>query len=376
MKMLTQEEFIEKAKEIYGELYDYSKSVYVGSKNKIIVTCREHGDFEITPNSFLSRRGCALCGKERVIKNQTLTVDDFIHRANEVHGNTYDYTKSIYTKSSEKLIITCTKHGDFLQTPSMHISGRGCPKCAITTTAEKKRSSTEAFVKKARAIHGEDKYGYELVDYKASTSPVTIICKIHGHFEQRPGLHLMGQGCEKCSEIAVGSLKRTPPAEWVASATTMHNGRYSYNNTKYSIGREKVSITCPIHGDFLQLPSMHLQGQGCPLCAGHGFNASKEGFLYILEVRGIFNFTGFGITNKTKARLSEHRRLLKKNSCFIGREFVLSMPQGSAVIELERQLKNTFKLSSQSSTLCGFKTESTDECFDNVVSYVEGVLNA
>lgn len=55
------DEFKSKAISIWGDKYSYEKSVYVGSKNKLIVTCPEHGDFLSRPNDLLSGHGCPKC---------------------------------------------------------------------------------------------------------------------------------------------------------------------------------------------------------------------------------------------------------------------------------------------------------------------------
>jgi hypothetical protein len=54
---------------------------------------------------------------------------EFIRMAKTIHGNNYDYSKTIYTRSKDSLIITCPIHGDFIQRASNHLSGSGCPKC-------------------------------------------------------------------------------------------------------------------------------------------------------------------------------------------------------------------------------------------------------
>lgn len=55
-------------------------------------------------------------------------------RATKVHGDRFDYTKSVYVKSSEPLTITCKKHGDFYQRPKDHYAGQGCRKCYEEST--------------------------------------------------------------------------------------------------------------------------------------------------------------------------------------------------------------------------------------------------
>lgn len=58
-----------------------------------------------------------------------LTQSDFIKRAKEVHGDRFDYSKCVYKGMTEKVVITCKKHGDFLQLPHAHLKGQGCKKC-------------------------------------------------------------------------------------------------------------------------------------------------------------------------------------------------------------------------------------------------------
>ena len=74
-----------------------------------------------------------------------ITTEEFIKRAKEIHGDKYDYSKTIYKNRRTKLIITCPKHGDFEQRPDAHLSGQGCPKCAIETTHKKISKTTEEF---------------------------------------------------------------------------------------------------------------------------------------------------------------------------------------------------------------------------------------
>ena len=128
---MTKEEFIKESNEIHGiGTYDYSKVVYVNNHTKVIIICPKHGEFPQTPNSHLNGEGCKFCGIEKQAKNHTLTLEEFIERANEVHGEgTYDYSKVNYVDMKTEVIIICPKHGEFPQTPNSHTQGHGCPKC-------------------------------------------------------------------------------------------------------------------------------------------------------------------------------------------------------------------------------------------------------
>lgn len=124
-------------------------------------------------------------GKEK------LTSEGFISKAKEIHGEKYDYSKTIYKDNRSNIIVTCPEHGEFKLKPKEHLNGKGCPECA-----EKERDKAE-FIRRAREIHG-DKYGYSLVDYKKPFINVIIICPKHGKFMQRPSVHLTGRGCSEC----------------------------------------------------------------------------------------------------------------------------------------------------------------------------------
>jgi hypothetical protein len=125
----TTDEFIRKAKEVHGDKYNYDKTNYVRSNEKVTITCPIHGDFMQIPSEHLRGKGCPICGEEKRKQNRRKTNNDFISKAKEVHGDKYNYDKTNYEYSNQKVIITCPIHGDFMQTPNDHIAGRGCPKC-------------------------------------------------------------------------------------------------------------------------------------------------------------------------------------------------------------------------------------------------------
>lgn len=119
------EEFIAKSKIVHGDLYDYSKVDYVTAKTQVIITCKKHGDFFQIPNNHLQGMGCPSCMK-RVIVNTR----EFIERAKATHGDKYNYSKANYVDSKTNIVIGCKIHGEFEQAASEHIRGRGCIKCA------------------------------------------------------------------------------------------------------------------------------------------------------------------------------------------------------------------------------------------------------
>jgi len=189
MKKKTTEEFIKKAKEVHGDKYDYSKTVYINSKNKVVIICPTHGEFLQEPDSHTnSKNGCLSCSK-----NIRKTTEEFIKKAKEVHGDKYDYSKTVYKKRDGKVVIICKIHGEFLQTPSNHINGKNCFLCD-----GEKTKTTEEFIKESSKLYSS-KYDYSKTVYKNARNKVIIICPIHGEFLKSPNCHLaQKQGCPKC----------------------------------------------------------------------------------------------------------------------------------------------------------------------------------
>lgn len=188
--------FIERAKEIHGNKYDYSKVNYISSKKKICIICPEHGEFWQLPHNHLKGKGCRLCAlvsSKNKIKN---TLDFFIEKAKKVHGDKYDYSKVDYINNRTKVCIICPEHGEFWQLPTNHLKGSKCPKCAGNTI-----KTTEEFINKSHAVHG-GKYIYSKVDYINNHTKVCIICPEHGEFWQLPENHINKlQGCPKCARM-------------------------------------------------------------------------------------------------------------------------------------------------------------------------------
>lgn len=179
----------------------------------------------------------------------------FILKAIEIHGNEFDYSKSIYVKSKEELIITCRIHGDFMQRPNNHLQGKGCSKCSYDIP------STEEFIEKVTKIH-DGYYTYPRCVYQSARGLIIITCDEHGDFKQAAKDHTEGSGCILCANESKYYTNET----FIQKALTVHNNTYTYDNVEYVRSDVKVLITCDEHGDFEQIPSAHLSGQGCPYC--------------------------------------------------------------------------------------------------------------
>ena len=55
---------------------------------------------------------------------------------------------------------------------------------------------------------------------------------------------------------------------FIIQARKLHGDKYDYSKVNYKFTNEDVIIICPIHGEFLKTPNLHLsQGQGCSICS-------------------------------------------------------------------------------------------------------------
>ena len=195
-RKLTNNEFIERAKKIHGEKYDYTNSIYVTGKTKIKIDCYKHGSFWQTPYSHIIQRcGCKKCYFDRKSIEKKYTTEKFIKMAKGIHGKKYDYSKTNYIGSSIKVEIFCKYHNKpFFQIPNHHLRGAGCPICGGNL-----KLTNEEFITESNKIH-DNKYDYSQTNYVNYITKVKIICKKHGLFYQIPNSHLNENGCPKCSK--------------------------------------------------------------------------------------------------------------------------------------------------------------------------------
>lgn len=123
--------FINKSNEVHHDSYDYSKTKYINMRTKVEVICPSHKSFLVTPASHLYlESGCPQCGLIKRKPKPRKTTEKFAEEATAVHGGKYDYSKTKYTKSSDKVLITCKQHGDFTSIAHNHLRGSGCASCA------------------------------------------------------------------------------------------------------------------------------------------------------------------------------------------------------------------------------------------------------
>lgn len=184
------------------------------------------------------------------------------------------------------------------------------------------KQTTETFIIKANIKHNNF-YDYSQAIFVNSKTNLNIICPKHGLFSQNPYTHLTGKGCSKCGFERRKDVNRSTTKDFIEKAIKIHGTKYKYNLVEYINSYTKVSITCPIHGVFLQKPNGHLNGDGCKQCSLEDVNNnfSTSGFIkaskgkpcifYILECwNETESFYKIGITTRSvKERYDCHKAL-------------------------------------------------------------------
>lgn len=286
----TTEEFIQQAKKVHGDKYDYSETVFINTRTKVKIWCKQCKQFFYQmPRSHLKGHGCAKCAsKEMAIKNRA-SKEEFIEKAKKVHGNKYNYDLIEYIDSNTPVKIYCNYCKTyFYQTPGKHLITLGCPECSKRLTAKKislkKASTIEEFIEKARKIHG-NKYNYDKVNYINNYTKVEIWCnKCKEYFWQKPSLHLMGKDCPKCVKLSQKIKNKVQVLatrdKFIEKAKKIHGDKYDYSEVKYEGARNKVKIWCKrCQQYFYQTPGIHLKGCNCPTCVKRDKADTKEIFI-------------------------------------------------------------------------------------------------
>lgn len=126
-------QFIDKANSVHNGKYTYELVDYKSSSSRVLITCRDHGVFSMSPSNHTNKtrpQGCPTCGALKAGTAKRLKFVEFVDRAHSVHNNSYTYNPDTYDTFHVHTAITCQTHGEFFQTPAHHLGGTGCPQCA------------------------------------------------------------------------------------------------------------------------------------------------------------------------------------------------------------------------------------------------------
>ena len=144
-----------------------------------------------------------------------------------------------------------------------------------------KKEKKEIWKRECSLVH-HNKYDYQLVIYKTLKTYVSIICPIHGEFEQRMDHHKSGSGCSKCAGNDIDKK------DIVKRFNIKHNYRYDYSETVFKTAKDKIIYICPVHGEIPQYISNHYK-YGCFKCDKSKKSNTKE-FIKKSNIKHKFEF--------------------------------------------------------------------------------------
>jgi ssDNA-binding Zn-finger/Zn-ribbon topoisomerase 1 len=194
-----------------------------------------------------------------------------VNAARAKHGDKFQYDEATYTIISRPLTIRCPIHGEFSAKADRHISSsHGCPQCAKANRGKKHKKPFNDFQAQVQAVFGK-KYKLDENSYVKKSQKVRVICLQHGEFWQWPNSLLKGWGCPQCNKTRPMTRER-----FLQMAKEKHGDKYDYSKIEdITSWKQRVIITCPIHGEFTQRVSIHLASTGCPKC-GREKGAAKR----------------------------------------------------------------------------------------------------
>lgn len=270
--------FLRKARDVHGKLYDYQHVFYINDYTDIAIVCNKHDVFHQQPGCHLGGAGCPKCASHgQRAASLHPRAKSFLTKAQDVHGELYDYSDVEYVNNATPVAIKCHRHGTFWQQPGNHVTGAGCSKCckdaAVHATLESRRS---AFLERAQFAHGGS-YDYSDMEYVNNATPVAIKCHQHGIFWQQPSNHVTGAGCSKCyrdaAALATLATLESRKSTFLAKAQGAHGDLYDYSNVEYVNNTTPVAIGCRQHGIYWQQPIHHADGgHGCQACGRGNFS--------------------------------------------------------------------------------------------------------
>lgn len=328
LKTNTQEDWLAKAKELHGNKYDYSETVFTNYNEKLKVRCKECGeDFLLVATDHVNKekKGCPRCAIKAGRENSTVSFTEFIERAGKAHNwkNTYDLKS--YTKLGGDVTVICNIHGPFVVNARRHSTGRcQCPECVKDKKTKDRIASLP-----------------ERKDYKYLYMPTAQDVWIT-HEECGTTFKIGYNDINKTFLCHSCGRQRITFGVFLERARALHGEDYEYSN--YTSLKDPVTMLHRKCGKtFVGNAGSHLsanygKGVGCPHCAAYGFNPSRKARVYVLSSKqGDTNFVKVGITHQSiTGRLRQISKSTNKLGWVFKQEAGWEM-YGSMAIEVEKK---------------------------------------
>jgi very-short-patch-repair endonuclease len=217
MVKLTTEEYINKAKLIWNNLYDYSQTIYSGSRKSISFICNVHGSTTISRAQIhiasKNPRGCKKCSVEKSIENRRKTkysTEELLQLCQEKYQEQYDYSETVFQGMNYDITVKCNIHNIYFTLKlNSHLrpeTQTGCSECGKDRFKQlclDRKITKEEVLKRAFTIWGNEYIYPDDIKFDNMHDKISVICRIHGPFSVTPQHHLhktKPSGCPKCSQ--------------------------------------------------------------------------------------------------------------------------------------------------------------------------------
>ncbi len=308
-KKKTKEQFIQEAKTIHGDKYDYSLVEYINSHTKTVFICKRHNEkFYQTPNDHLHcSNGCNKCKNEVKRNNFSKTKEHFIQESKEKFGDVYDFSKTKYINNNTKVYIYCKKCNQELFIIPKDFLRRG-HKCLVKKeeVVNKKEANRikrqNSFLERLNKKYN-NKFDTSEVYYTTNKDKVTLTCKDCGYKNKyRPDMLLATRtvrGCSECERLDKINRNKNTQEEFLKKAK--NNTKLDLSKGKY-IGSDKPYLAiCKKCGyNFFIKSNRIILGQGCPKCNGRERTTEEAVKILKYIYKDQYDFSRFNYINSTK----------------------------------------------------------------------------
>lgn len=286
--LLTLALFISRATSRHGSRYDYSLvSIDDGVDSRVSIVCKIHGVFVMIAKSHYTGQGCPECGKLQKAKSKiAFAAKKFLSEARSVHGDTYCYDKFKYVRNDIEGVIGCPIHGDFLQTPTLHLSGRGCQKCGRVATA--RGVSLDMAEVKNRVMPG---YVYQDIEKHLAekSTKIPCVCSRHGAtFTSYRAIINGSRPCRKCAFEATADSRRNSFEKVSRVLSYIKGVEFPFLKSEYGNSHSLITGRCTedrSHPDFRATYLDIAQGKsGCKSCSSKASKEEKRLFEFVKSI--------------------------------------------------------------------------------------------
>ena len=208
------------------------------------------------------------------MKNQTQKLREACQKQ---FNNYYNYSKTIYKRSREKVIIICPMHGEFEQTPEKHLLKlKGCPNCP-----EHKERPLFDDLREVLNLRYDEEYFRQITE-KSNLKYINFFIKRNSSRE-RIVIHCQNQYGQLHLDYYSLLQHKNPTIESAIDPSSYFKNYYydKYPNSlltfplnDYVNSRTKIKVVCGYGHTIYMTPSSLVKGSNCNIC-GSMLTASK-----------------------------------------------------------------------------------------------------